>query len=297
MNLKELRWPVRIYWDLPQAPSQPVDYRSICREIIEIKILFLGLRDASSTLGSSCLDILNLLKGKNIAVSLTISDSAASPSLFAGLTDLPVKTLLVDASSLGRVRALVDKIRQYENAGLFSGVSFNIGKDNFREIPDLVSFCINSGIRELVFPIQRLAAGNDYFCINKDERKKLSLKLSGLDCQKTRITIHDPFLWQVFYPGADYHEGGCQAANSMLYISPDYRVYPCPAMAIELGSLHKTTLKEIILSERKKELRRSILSLPEECSGCGEADKCLAGCRGRALAAFGTLNRLDPACK
>jgi GeoRSP system SPASM domain protein len=82
----------------------------------------------------------------------------------------------------------------------------------------------------------------------------------------------------------------------MLYISPEYKVYPCPAMSIELGDLHETTLREIILSARKKDLRRSLINPPAECAPCDQVNKCLGGCRGRAFASAGSLDRRDPAC-
>jgi GeoRSP system SPASM domain protein len=82
----------------------------------------------------------------------------------------------------------------------------------------------------------------------------------------------------------------------MLYISPSYKVYPCPAMPIELGDLHETSLREIILSGKKKQLRNSLLSPPGECAVCDRAGNCLGGCRGRAYVMTGSLDRSDPAC-
>jgi GeoRSP system SPASM domain protein len=140
-------------------------------------------------------------------------------------------------------------------------------------------------------------AGTEGFYIKGKERDALSLKISRIDFRTIRVTIHDPFLWKVFYPDTDYHEGGCQAANSLLYISPEYRVYPCPAMSIELGDLHETTLRKIVLSATKKELRRSLLNPPTECVACNHGNTCLGGCRGRAFASANSLSRSDPACK
>lgn len=296
MNLKELASPVRIYWDLAQAPCDCVNCLKICEQIVEIKILFLSLRSPASSL-SPCLAILDKLKDKNIAVCLTIPGSALNPSMLARLLDTRIKTLLIDASSFSEVRSSVDKIGQYGNSRLHPGISFDIGKDNFREITDVVSFCLNNRISDLVFPIQGIVARRDFFYINRKEREELAAHLSRIDHRKVRITIHDPFLWEAFYPYTDYHEGGCQAANSMLYISPEYRVYPCQAMPVELGDLNETTLRQIILSGKKKELRNSLLNPPEECAACDQVNKCLGGCRGRAFASAGSLSRRDPACK
>jgi len=296
MNLKELKSPIRMYWDLPETASDPGPYLNVCEEILVLKILYLSLRDLSAPISPACTGILDRLKGKNLALSLTLSGPALVPSRPAGLSNAAIKTLLVNVSSFSEVRSLFENRALDHNVGPLAGISFDVGKDNYREIPDVVSFCLGNGIRDLVFPIQRLTGARDVFCLAEKERTELIERLGALDHRAIRLTIHDPFLWQVFYPDIDYHEGGCQAANSMLYVSPDLIVYPCPAMPVLLGDLHDTTLREIIQSEKKKELRRSLLDPPGECALCGRAGACLGGCRGRAFAALSSLDKRDPAC-
>ncbi len=293
MNLRDLAWPIRVYWDLPEDPSGSGLCMKVCDDIVDIKILFLSLRDKTPAISQCCKEVLARLKDMNVGLSLSITGSALSPEL-AGL---PVKTLLAEASSLDGVRSLIGKISRQGKEGLNCGVSFEVGQGNYREIPDVVSLCIDNGIRDLVLPIQRLETGKEVFCLGKREGEEISRRLGGIDHGKIRLTIHDPFLWAVFFPNTDYHEGGCQAANSMLYISPSYKVYPCPAMPLELGDLNITTLREIVLSEKKKKLRNALLSPPGECAECDSASKCLGGCRGRAYALTGALDRRDPACK
>ena len=70
-----------------------------------------------------------------------------------------------------------------------------------------------------------------------------------------RLTIHDPFLWRAFNPGIPFPQGGCQAANTMIAISPDRGVYPCPTLPVRLGELDSLSLKQIIASPAKKEFR------------------------------------------
>ncbi len=292
MNLRDLAWPIRIYWDLPVDPSGSGLCMKVCNDIADIKILFLSLRDGAPTIGQCCRDVLAGLKGRGVALSLSVTASAFYPEL----TALSVKTLLAEASSLDDVRSLIGKISRKGKEGLNCGISFEVGRGNYRELPDVVSLCIDNGIRDLVFPIQRLEPGNDVFYVGKSEREEISRRLGSIDHGKIRMTIHDPFLWEVFFPNADYHEGGCQAANSMFYISPSYKVYPCPAMPLELGDLNKTTLREIVMSEKKKKLRNFLLNPPGECAECDSAGNCLGGCRGRAYALTGALDRRDPAC-
>jgi GeoRSP system SPASM domain protein len=295
MNLRELAWPLRMYWDLPGTSPDPGRCLKVCDELVEIKILFLSLR-AGAAASQCCMDILDRLKGRNIGLSITVSDPAMLASTFDQVEDTSVKTLLAETSSLHDVRSLIGLTPRKEKEYLPFGISFEVTQENFREIPDVVSCCVQNGIRDLLFPIQRLERRNGVFCISGKDRKEISRGLKGLDRGSLRLTIHDPFLWEVFYPDADYHEGGCQASNSMLYISPLYKVRPCPAMPVELGDLHETSLREIILSGEKKHLRSLLLSPPGECAVCERVEKCLGGCRGRAYAMTGSLDRPDPAC-
>jgi len=286
-----------MYWDLPESSPDSDRCLKVCSEIVEIKILFLSLRAGAPSAGQCCTDILERLKDGNIGLSLTLSDSAMTDSILERLKGTALKSLLVEASSLNDVRSLTGKaggdVKEYPPLG----ISFEVRQGNYRELPEVVSFCINNGIRDLVFPIQRLETGKDVFYIGKREREEISRRLAGVDHSMIRMTIHDPFLWDVFFPDTDYHEGGCQAANSMLYISPSYKVYPCPAMPLELGDLNETSLREIVLSGKKKQLRNSLLNPPGECTACDRAGKCLGGCRGRAYAMTGSLDRSDPACR
>ncbi len=296
MNLRELPSPLSIYWDLPEASPDPALCRRVCEEIITTKMLFLSLRDSGSPVGCSCREVLDALKGDIIGISLTVPGSAATPSFLGGLSGSAVTTLLIDTSSLTEVSSFFEKRGPYGQGELTPGISFASSRRNYREIPGVVSFCLQQGIQDLVFPIQRIGPEERAAYLEHKGRDELAAKLRAIDYRSMRITIHDPFLWQIFYPEADYHEGGCQAANSMLYLSPDYKVYPCPAMPLELGDLHETTLGEIINSAKKKELRRYLLTPPVDCVPCPQADKCLGGCRGRALASVGSLDRRDPAC-
>jgi len=296
MNLRELPSPLRIYWDLPDSLADSALCRRVCEEIIETKMLFLSLRDPASPEGCSCKEVLDALKGDSIGISLTLPWSSATPSFLGGLAVSAVTTLLIDTSSLSEVRSFFEKWGHCGQGELTPGVSFANSRQNYREIPGVVSFCLQHGIYDLVFPIQRLETEEEAAYLEHEGGSELAAKLRAMDYSSMRITIHDPFLWQIFYPEADYHEGGCQAANSMLYLSRDYKVYPCPAMPLELGDLRETTLGEIISSAKKRELRRSLLIPPADCAPCPQADKCLGGCRGRALASAGSVDRRDPAC-
>lgn len=296
MNLKELTWPLQLYWDLlPEASAYLCD-NEICNGMLEAKILYLGLSDTSSCISPACINILDCLQGKNIAISLTLRTSAVGPDVMALLADKKIKTLLIGVSSLDAARLAVARLRDSGPEARRMGLSFDIDKDNYRDIPELISLCIEKGVPELVFPIQRHKAGEDCFFTGPTQRADLITRLGSVALSGIRLTVHDPFLWNVFYPETDYPEGGCQAANSMLFITSAYKVWPCPVFPSELGDLQKRSLKEIILSENKKRLRMSLLSPPKECIACGQSARCFGGCRGRALVSSGSLECADPSC-
>lgn len=293
MNLKELTWPVRIYWDLPDQNTGTPLGEKIGEELIALKILFLSLRSPDA---DACAGILGKVKGGNMAVSLTLPGSALTAQLLASLPKTGVRTLLAEFSSFQDAAAWYERETISADKGKSPGLAFDVKRTNYHEIPDVVSLCLRRGIGDLVFPIQRLTGDDEAFCPTGEMRAGMAALLAGMDYRRLHITIHDPFLWQVFFPDAPYHEGGCQAANSMLYISPEYKVHPCPAMPLELGDLHDTAFRQIIRSGRKKDLRRLLKEPAGDCAGCDLAENCLGGCRGRALAMTASLDHRDPAC-
>ena len=243
------------------------------------------------------MEILERLKTENIAVSLTLSSSAADAETISMLGRLNVRAVFVDISSLNELRDFLKDIERIRSSALSIGVSFDLDRNNYKDIPEILSLCSDNKIAHLVFPMQRLINNKDCFFMNKGEREELAMSLKTTKHQNIKFIIHDPFLWKVFNPEDKYPEGGCQGANSMLYISADNNVYPCPSMPVKLGNLNETNLKDIILSAKKKELRVVLNVIPDECLDCAEKEECTGGCRGRAYVLRDSLKKSDPACK
>jgi GeoRSP system SPASM domain protein len=187
--------------------------------------------------------------------------------------------------------------RALEKRKDFFGISFLVDRENFRDLPEAVSICRDKEITRMVIPMQRLLKTTACFSTDTHERQKLTERISREDLQEINLTIHDPFLWKVFYPKAEFPEGGCQAANSMIYISSEGDVYPCPLLPLKLGSLNKNKLKEMMASSQKRELRELLAVPPEGCRDCVEVKQCAGGCRGRAYVFAGSLSVPDPSCR
>jgi GeoRSP system SPASM domain protein len=297
MNLKELTSPISVYWDIDHTSRQGIAFhRNICEELIENKVLSLNITEPGAFLSSECLSVMDRLMHEPIAVSLTVSPTALNAESIGLLRDLKPRALLVKAASREELHQLADLRR--EAGALPLGVSIEVDRHNFVYLPEVLSFCITNGIVNLVLPMQRLTNAMDGFCLSAAERLELAAALKGMErLESLKIVIHDPFLWRAFYPSVIFPEGGCQAANTMLYLSPEADVYPCPSLPIKLGSLLKESFKELVLSQKKKELRKVLAAPPRICGDCDELHLCLGGCRGRAYRMKGSLTEPDPACQ
>src|SRR5512139_3091703 len=108
MNLRELTWPLRMYWDLSGTFSDPGLCLKICSELVELKILFLYLRVGSPAADRCCMNILGRLKGGNIGLAITVSDLAMLSSILDQVDRTSLKPLLAEASSLHDVRSLTE---------------------------------------------------------------------------------------------------------------------------------------------------------------------------------------------
>ncbi|MBI5441511.1 MAG: SPASM domain-containing protein [Deltaproteobacteria bacterium] len=294
----ELKAPIRIYWDLTPAPlARAPDPLPICAEILASRALSLHLYDGGALLGPACRTALEALVGK--AVAVTLSASAAAVAGSAGeLRGLGVREVLVCAASVEELRpfAAADWWRDVLDVPL--GVSFRVGSDNWRELPELLSFCDAEGVSQVVFPIPRARGGAPESYPDASARELLALTLPVADQRpRVRLTIHDPFLWKVFYPERPFPEGGCQAANTMLYIAPDAAVHPCPALPHPLGRLGEDSLAEIFGGERKRAVRQRLGTPPAECRPCAALPHCLGGCRGRGYSHGSSWEVADPACR
>ena len=297
MNLKELASPIRIYWDVMPCPDrQVINYAEICRDIITNKVLSLQISDLAPVLSPACLTIFDTLRDESIALSLTMTLSAAAASTTELLGRLPVRVLFIEASSLRELETISEIQKQLEGKPPV-GISFRVDENNWSELPEVLLFCINKRISNLLFPMQRLNEDSKGFYLTAGRQRELASQIRESEKQEwLKIIIHDPFLWRVFYPEVSFPNGGCQAANTMLYVSPEADVFPCPSLPIKIGSLMKESLREVIFSERKIKLRNSLRTAPDGCTACGEVNLCMGGCRGRAYTINKTLNGPDPAC-
>uniref|UniRef100_A0A831UC94 GeoRSP system SPASM domain protein n=1 Tax=Geobacter metallireducens TaxID=28232 RepID=A0A831UC94_GEOME len=292
----ELASPITIYWDLPLRPEDTASLRRIGADIAACRPLMLQVTDRASALGEAAAAVLEEFRGGAVAVTLTIPLPAFDAAAAARLRDLQVQEVLLAAESIGQLRREWAAFRQTPPPAI--GISFQVNRSSWRELPAVAAFCREAGVNRLVLPMQRLYGGDVPFFISRAEQRELAASLAeaggvaGLD-----ITIHDPFLWRACNPGVPFPQGGCQAANTMIAIAPDGGVYPCPTLPVRLGTVGETSLREIIASQAKRAFRFRLRELPTGCIGCSEAAECRGGCLGRAYVVHGSLEGADPACR
>ncbi|GFE56422.1 GeoRSP system SPASM domain protein [Geobacter sp. AOG1] len=286
----ELATPITIYWDLaPDAPRSDYLLR-IAADIAACRPLMLQLYDPSPRPGEALHAVLEQFRGMPVAVSLTMTPDSFSHLGGSAVGELGVKEVLLAIDTPDVLGNLAGRVSL--------GVSWSVTRDNWRLLPGTVATCRARGFHRLVLPMQRLYNGEAPFLLSRDEQGELERELAASGgTEGINLTIHDPFLWRSFNPGVPFPQGGCQAANTMIAISPDGGVYPCPSLPVRLGKIGARSLKEIIASSEKREFRRRLLLDPEGCRDCRELAECRGGCRGRAYVMHGTLDGIDEACR
>jgi len=296
----ELRTPIRILWDLPpSAAEECFDPYAICAQIVALRVLSLDLLDGGAQLSRASLAVLEELRGKSVAVTLTVSATHIQTSVREQLHSLGIKVLLMSVSSLEELRSLAAAGWPWNiPTDIQQGISFPVNNTNCRELPELLSFCMEHGAQQLVFPIFRAKPGSRLSYPDTRQREWLGREPRVASRpENLRLTIHDPFLWKVFYPERPFPDGGCQAGNTMLYIAPDASVYPCPSMPFRLGNLNESSLTEITAAPEKRRIRQQLLAAPAECATCAVLPQCLGGCRGRGYVRYASWDAADPACR
>lgn len=297
----ELSSPITVYWDLPGADIEDGYLEQVCGAIAETKPLMLQLCLTDCAGGAAALHVAQFFEDTQVAVSLTVPLEFVRLPGMVIIASLRLKELLLQCANLHELKLLVDEVAVLARSaqqGMTVGISVAVDSGNWRELLAIVSQCRQTGIGRLVLPMQLLCSGEAPFFITAAEQAELAADLAAAGgVAGVNLTIHDPFLWRAFHPEAPFPQAGCQAANTMIYVATDGRVYPCPTLPVSLGSIREMSLKAIIASPEKKNLRRQLLQAPDDCGQCREAAVCRGGCRGRGLVLHGSLDGIDTACR
>jgi GeoRSP system SPASM domain protein len=296
MNLNNLQVPIIVYWDINPLSDMTSDVvHALCDDLIKNKIFVLSLWDPSPVLNKISSTILQKLKNEHMNVTLTVPPSALDD--FDGRNFMPaLKKILILYENIDQLSSGLEEIKSSQIEALPIGVSFFINETTYRSIPDVFKLCFEAGIKDIHFPIQRPKSGKEIFCPDDEITGWLSSEIKDIKTDDLHVNVHDPFLWGLFNKNTTENTKGCQGANTMVYITGDLTVTPCPLLPIELGSLKHSTLTEVFLSDKRQQVRKRLAAPPQECVDCERLKGCLGGCRGRAYILDETFNKKDPAC-
>ncbi|MBI5665439.1 MAG: SPASM domain-containing protein [Nitrospirae bacterium] len=287
--------PFIIYWDINPLTCDDEIVTRICDELIDAKIFVLNVRDVSSPLSINTVRILKRLYGKPIKINLTVSNSLFGQSDVNVLQNLHPSQWYIEFRDIKDMRSSLPKITDSLRLGHSAGVSFYLTDNNFRELPAVISLCVDNNIRELNLPIQRADEGRIFFP-GPEAASLLGEEIRRIPLADLKLTIHDPFMWKLIFSKDNPNEEGCNGAKTMMFIAGNYDVTPCPILSFSMGSLRSLSLKDIFSSETRLKIREELTSSPKDCESCPAVGKCVGGCRGRTYALFEGFNKKDPAC-
>ena len=293
MKTEKLIHPFIVYWDIGPSPSNSEIISRICSELIDSKIFVLNLKTGPGPIDQETMNILNKFRDQQTKVNLTVDRTILDqPMNF--IKETGITKLYIKFSSVAQFRDSLNAVEQCINDKIPAGVSFDMNKNNISDITGLLKLCAENRIKDITFPIQRYTGA--IFYPDREDSKQLSRELKEIDIEMLNLGIHDPFLWELFHAKENPNKEGCNAAKTMIYISEDLDVTPCPIFPFQLGNLRDMPMKEILSSEKRQEIRKGILTPARECRDCKALNTCTGGCRGRAYLKYNDLNGADPAC-
>jgi GeoRSP system SPASM domain protein len=296
MNLNNLNVPIIVHWDVrPNADIPPRVMHTLSDDLASNKILVLHIWDSSPALSASSMTVMEKLKNTHMNITLTVPHSALDG--FDMEQFLPaLRKVLIHYENLDQIISGLKERKPSTQKTLPVGISFFLNETTWRDIPGLLKICVEAGIKDIHFPIQRPESDQRIFSPDEEVTRWLSKEVGSIKKNNLNINIHDPFLWALFNNGMNGNTKGCQAAHTMIYISGNLDVTPCPLLPIVFGNLQYTTLTEVFLSGKRRQFRTQLLAPPRECMDCERLNRCLGGCRGRAYMYYQTFDKRDPAC-
>ncbi|UCF88073.1 MAG: SPASM domain-containing protein [bacterium] len=174
------------------------------------------------------------------------------------------------------------------------------GKGHLRDLAAILKVVRDSGCG-LTLPNRPAgditSQGSDAFPDVREFTDDLLTELKGFTSvlRSDRVRVHDFILTEAL--GLEGVEPqGCEAGNSMAFVDPDGRVYPCETLMVPLGDLRNERFEDIWASPLRQRIRRDVASIPRFCSQCPDLGRCRAGCRGAVYHLKGHYGAPDPLC-
>ena len=165
------------------------------------------------------------------------------------------------AGVYARLRSTLEKMKK---AGLFSGLSFTVTKENFATLTDAAY------IKSLMSTGSRLFFFVEYIPV-KEETEELVITAEQ---RQTLVAILNDFRAKfsglfVAFPGDEEEFGGClSAGRGFIHISAEGDLEPCPFAPYSDTNVREGSLKEALRSDFLHKIRQNPGKLSETRGGC-----------------------------
>ena len=175
----------------------------------------------------------------------------------------------------GSFEETVKNIQLAINAGLTTGISTIITRDNFSFIDEVVSFAFSMGIDHINFARHLPTRG--YESVPNNTQLKTAMEKVEKHYKNGKSVAFSVCIPQCFSPSSSE---GCLSGIAYCVIDPWGNVRPCPHTSIICGNLLENSMEEIWDGSSMKHWREM---MPQQCNSCVELDKCHGGCKAAAF--------------
>lgn len=187
----------------------------------------------------------------------------------------------------GSLDATLKGLSYLKKYGVPVEVKTMIMQQNYQDLAEVYSYCKDNGFGCVASPF--------IFCMSDKNRRPLSLRVSG---EELKGII--PLLNQIveFAPQTRKQDDYiCPSMRHSFGIDASGDVFPCNAMFHKIGSIYKTSLRDIWFSDEAKRIRNLRYRDLKECRTCKNSSYCIR-CAGIALGENGDmLSKFDYACE
>ncbi len=299
------------YWRRDDHKTTDPDINDI--KILIDKIYTAGVFDLVITGGEPCLrndlcDILQYASKKFDRISLNtngtlLNENIAKTMRECGISGLvsfhaPNSEIYKKLTYNGDFENLLEGLRLLKQNNISFATEFVATKFNLPYLSDTIKLAKNFGSSQ--FLIARFCEPNDIplkdilnMQLNHKDIKSL-IKIVSTATKELKIPISTNTAIPLCTTGIippEVQICGCSAGTTMVAISPNGDIRPCPQFNISMGNVLEKSIKEI-WSNNFRDYRKNIT--PRECEDCPLRSMCSMGCRASALYSNGSYNSVDP---
>ena len=206
---------------------------------------------------------------------------------------------------------VVEMAKKAVDAGLLEAINFTLMKDNYREIPGIMTLAASIGLKRVTFIGLKSCESYENKLLSAQEYAE-AIKLACDGAVKTGVEFYfdEPFFWPVVKEqklrvrpptantGILSQETNACICGEYLFIEPNGDVKPCSFAPMVLGNVKVKSLVTIWQENMASPLMGKIRSHTTRtgyCKTCKYLVDC-KGCRSRTFVLTGDWFASDPVC-